>query len=148
MTFDPQAFLNQAAGVKLDEQRELPAEGEYLAVASEPKVEAKTSKEGKPFYTFEISWSIQDQNELQRLGRDVINVRQQGFLDVKDDGSLDFGKQKNITLGQIFAALNMNDGSGSLGRVTGQMARIAVKHRPDRNNSERVFVEVSRVTKA
>lgn len=148
MTFDPQAFLNQAAGVKLDEQRELPAEGEYLAIANEPKVEAKTSKEGKPFYTFEISWDVQDQAELQRLGRDKLPVRQQGFLDVKEDGSLDFGKQKNITLGQIFAALGMNDGSGTLARIAGQMARVKVSHRPDRNNPERIYAEVARVGKA
>lgn len=148
MSFDPQAFLNQAAGVKLDEQRELPAEGEYVAIAGEPKVEAKTSREGKPFYTFEIVWDIQDQNELQRLGRDRLTVRQQGFLDVKEDGSLDFGRQKNITLGQIFSATNMNDGSGTLGRIQGQMARVKVSHRPDRNNPERVFAEVTRVAKA
>lgn len=149
MTFDPQAFLNQAAGVKLDEQRELPAEGEYLAIASEPKVEMKTStKTGKPFYTFEITWDLQDQAELQRLGRDRVTVRQQGFLDVKEDGSLDFGKQKNISLGILFAALGMNDGSGSLGRIAGQMARVKVSHRPDANNPERVYAEVSRVTKA
>lgn len=149
MTFDPQAFLNQAAGVKLDEQRELVAEGEYLAIASEPKVEMKTSsKTGKPFYTFEIVWDIQDQNELQRLGRDRATVRQQGFLDVKEDGSLDFGRQKNITLGQIFSALNMNDGTGSLARITGQMARVKVTHRPDQNNPERTYAEVNRISKA
>lgn len=148
MTFDPQAFLTQTTGVKLDEQRELPAEGEYLAVAGEPKIEQKTNKEGKTFYTIEIPWEIQDQAELQRLGRDRLPVRQQGFLDVKDDGSLDFGKQKNITLGQIFAALGMNDGSGSISRIQGQMARVKVSHRPDKNNSERVYAEVGRVTKA
>lgn len=148
MAFDPQAFLNQAAGVKLDEQRELPAEGEYLAVASEPKVEAKTNKEGKGFYTFEIVWDIQDQAELQRLGRDRLPVRQQGFLDVTESGALDFGRQKNIVLGQIFAATGMNDGTGTLARIAGQMARVKVSHRPDKNNPERVFAEVTRVGKA
>lgn len=149
MTFDPQAFLNQAAGVKLDEQRELIAEGEYLATAEtvgDPQM--KTSKEGKPFYTCEIAWSIQDQNELSRLGRDKATVRQQFFLDVNDSGSLDFGRQKNIVLGQIYSALNMNDGTGTLSRIAGGMARVQVKHRPDRTNPERVFAEVSRVTKA
>lgn len=148
MTFDPQAFMNQAAGVKLDEQRELPAEGEFLAIAETVKdPEMKTSREGKPFYTSEIVWSIQDQNELQRLGRDKVTVRQQFFLDVNDSGALDFGKQKNITLGQIFSALGMNDGSGTLSRIAGGMARVKVKHRPDKNNPERVFAEVSMVTK-
>lgn len=141
--------MNQAFGTKLDEERELVPEGEYLAQVDrveEPQM--KTSQKGNTFWTQTLLWSILDQAVLSSISRDKATVRQQIFLDFNDDGSFATGKQKNIAVGQINAALGMNDGTGSPARWVGGTARVKVSHRSDERNPERKYVEIVRVAKA
>jgi hypothetical protein len=57
----------------------------------------------------EVIWSIEDQGVKDTLGRDKVTVKQGVMLDMTPDGSgLDMGKGKNVSLGRLREALNMN----------------------------------------
>jgi hypothetical protein len=152
--FDPNAFMTEAPGTALDTRYDVIKEGEYL-MSPDPdsvKVTAMTSNKpehaGKSWPQLTIMWNILDESEKQRLGRDKLQVRQQFLLDTNTSGGLDWGKGKNVRLGQIFEALGMNDGTGTIekikngGIVLGRVSVTAKEGDPDTK-----YANVARVAK-
>lgn len=151
MSFDPTTFLNQTFEGSNDTKLVPVPAGEYLAIADKVDVKTWQSRDGSSSgLKLEIVWDIQDDNVKEMLGREKITSRQQQMLDLTDTGALDMGKGKNVGLGRIREALNLNDPTQgfAFGMIQGQMAKVVVSHRPDNNDPEVMYDEIKRVAKA
>ncbi len=148
MSFDPTTFLNTTTDESLD-TKVLPCpEGEYIAIAEKVDVKPWASKDGSSSgLKVEIVWDIQDEDAKEAAGRTTLRVRQQQMLDLTDTGQLDTSKGKNVGLGRIREALDLNAPGEpfSLGMIQGRMAKVKVSHRI---NGEDIYDEVKALVKA
>ena len=146
--FNPDQFLDmQFEGQNDTKVVPVPA-GEYTAMIEEVKVrqwqgKADPSKSG---LTLDIQWSIDDPSVKELLGRDKVTVKQGIMLDLTDAGGLDMGKGRNIGLGRLREALDLNQPGRpfSFTMLTGRVARVSVSHRITDDN---VFAEVKQVAR-
>jgi hypothetical protein len=125
-------------------------EGEYTAVAEEPVVRQWTSQDGtKSGIALDLQWVIDDQAVKTLLGRDKVTVKQGLMLDLNEQGGLDTGKGKNVGLGRLREACGLNVAGQpfSFRMLGGQVAKVAVKHRPDKNDTSVIYAEVKGVAK-
>lgn len=156
-TFNAELFLN----TQMDEANstELLAvpEGEYLAVSSPVTAESfrsydikKGDRAGTKGYSLDLEWTINDDGGALKeyLGREP-KVRQGVMLDLNSSGGLEFGKGRNVGLGQLREALgqNLTGRPWAFSMLGGQVAKIQVKHTLDANNGK-TYVNVTKVTKA
>lgn len=147
MSFDPNTFLNQQFDEANDTKLVPCPTGEYLAVADKVEVKQWASKDGSSSgLKVEILWDIQDENVKALLGRDTVKVPQQQMLDLTDTGQLDFGTGKNVGLGRIREALDLNTPGEpfAFGMIQGRMATAKVSHRIYNDD---VFAEIKAVIK-
>lgn len=147
MSFDPNTFLNTEFSEANDTKLIPVPAGEYLAIADKVEVKQWQSKDGSSSgLKVEIQWDIQDENVKALLGRDTVKVPQQQMLDLTEDGNLDFGKGKNVGLGRIREALDLNTPGQpwNFGMFQGRMAKVAVSHREYNGD---LFSEVKKVAK-
>ena len=146
--FNPDQFLDmQFEGQNDTKVVPVPA-GEYTAMIEEVKVrqwqgKADPSKSG---LTLDIQWSIDDPSVKELLGRDKVTVKQGIMLDLTDAGGLDMGKGRNIGLGRLREALDLNQPGRpfSFTMLTGRVARVSVTHRIADDN---IFAEVKQVAR-
>jgi hypothetical protein len=150
--FDPNTFLEMTVtDANSTVQTPVPA-GEYLAVAE--KVEARPWQSpkdpSKSGMALDVTWSIDDANVKALLERDKVTVRQGIMLDMTESGGLDMGKGKNVGLGRLRAALDLNQPGQPFGfkMIEGRMARVAVSHRQDEKDAEKIYAEVKAVAHA
>lgn len=125
-------------------------EGEYIAIIASYEVRPWTGKEDptKSGVALDIQWEIDDAALQADLGRKP-KVKHGVMLDLSEDGQgLDMGKGRNVGLGRLRQALGLNVPGKpfSFSQLPGQAARIAVKHRQDKNDPEKVYAEVREVT--
>lgn len=149
MTFDPATFLNATVEGQLDTKVTPCPVGEYLAISDKVDVKTWSSKDGSSSgLKIVVLWDIQDENVKALLGRDKIVVPQDIMLDLTETGELDMGKGKNVGLGRLREALDMNKPGEpfSIGNMQGRMATVIVSHRPGQT-PEDVYHEVKRVAK-
>ena len=92
----------------------------------------------------DVLWSIDDQNVLTALDRKEVIVKQGIMLDTLANGALDCGKGKNVGLGKLREAVNLNAPGRpfSLNQLPGRAAKISVKHRVD---GDAVYADVNGV---
>ena len=146
--FNPDQFLDmQIEGQNDTKIVPVPA-GEYTAMIEEVKVrqwqaKADPSKSG---LTLDVQWSIDDASVKELLGRDKVTVKQGIMLDLTDAGGLDMGKGRNIGLGRLREALDLNQPGRpfSFTMLTGRVARVSVSHRIADDN---IFAEVKQVAR-
>jgi len=146
-SFDPNTFLNQQFDESNDTKVTPCPVGEYLALAEKVDIKTWSSKDGSSSgIKLEIVWDVQDENVKQLLGKDTVRVRQQQMLDTTDTGALDFGKGKNVGLGRIREALDLNKPGEpfSFGMIQGRMATVKVSHRA---SGEDIYDEVKAIAK-
>jgi len=143
-TFDPDTFLHTEYEGQLDTRRVPLPEGEYVGVIAD--INPGSTPKGTAF--MEVRWDIEHPELEGEIGRPRSQVRQTVWLDLTEAGDLDFGKGKNIQLGKLRAAVGQNAPGQpwSPSQLVGQSARVRVKHRPDKNDSEIVYEEVSGVS--
>ena len=131
-------------------------EGEYIAVidpVSEENFKSfdikKGERAGQKGLSLNLTWNINDESGaiIAKIGR-TPKVRQNLFLDLTSQGGLDFGKGRNVSLGQLREALgqNMTGRPWSFGMLGGGVAKIKVKHRI--LDDGRTMAEVQAVAKA
>ena len=150
-TFDPNTFLNMTTTESNSTSQTPVPVGEYIGVVD--KVEARPwQKKDDPSVAgmaLDILWSIDDANVKALLERDKVTVKQGIMLDITPEGGLDMGKGKNVGLGRLREALDLNQPGQPFGfsMLTGRAAKVAVKHRVDNKNPENIFAEVSAVAK-
>lgn len=148
MSFDPATFLN-ATVTDANDTKSIPCPaGEYLAVATKVDIKPWAKKDGSDSgLRVDITWEIQDENVKALLDRDTVKVSQQQMLDLTDTGQLDIGKGKNIGLGRIREALDLNTPGQpfAFSMIEGRMAKVAVSHR---TYNDEIFAEIKKIAKA
>jgi len=124
--------------------------GEYQGIIEKVDARQWTSKTdpSKSGVTLDVTWMIEDEAVKQELGRDKVTVRQGIMLDLDINGGIDTGKGKNIGLGRLREALDMNRPGEvfSFNNLAGRAARVTVTHRFGETPDD-VFAEVRQVTK-
>ena len=154
MQFDAQNFMNQVFDETNDDKRAICPAGEFLAqiIKVEPKsgTIGKGERVGEPWASLSIQWNVTDPAVLALAKRDKVVVFQSVMLDLTANGGLDMGEQRNIALGQLRTSLGQNTKGQPWSPVmmTGQMAKIRVKHVPGFKNPEELQAEVSGVIRA
>jgi hypothetical protein len=149
MSFDPATFLNTTVEGELDTKVTPCPVGEYLGISEKVDVKPWASKDGSSSgLKVIILWDIQDENVKALLGRDKILVPQDIMLDLTEEGGLDMGKGKNVGLGRVREALDMNKPGEpfAIGNMQGRMATVVVSHRTGQT-AEDIFHEIKRVAK-
>lgn len=148
MSFDPATFLNQTFDESNSTQPIPVPAGEYLAIADKVDLKQWSSKDGSSSgLKVEIVWSIEDEAVKALLDRDKVTSRQQQMLDLTETGQLDFGKGKNVGLGRLREALDLNKPGEPFAfpMISGRMAKVSVSHRID---GENIYDEIKKVAKA
>ena len=146
--FNPDQFLDmQIEGQNDTKIIPVPA-GEYTAMIEEVKVRQWQSKADplKSGLTLDVQWLIDDASVKELLGRDKVTVKQGIMLDLTDAGGLDMGQGRNIGLGRLREALDLNQPGRpfSFTMLTGRVAKVNVSHRIADDN---IFAEVKQVAR-
>ena len=138
--FNAESFMQTEVEGQLETEFTPIPEAEYNAVIKEVKPD--TTPKGSPL--LELIWIIDDQSVRDLIGMDEPTVRQTIWLDINEQGGLDFGKNKNVGLGKLREALGQNDGKPwSPLMLLGQPATVNIKHRMGTEGG--VFAEVKGV---
>lgn len=148
--FDPDAFLTTTTTDAMDTRFDPIAVGEYPGIPEKLEVRQfnGTKDPSKTYTSLDITWDVDAPGEKARLGRDKLSVRQSLFLDMSAAGGLDTGKGKNIGLGRLREALNLNTPGVpfSFNDLIGRgPARISVTHRS--GAGDEIFAEVKGVAR-
>lgn len=150
-TFDPATFLDINVTEANDTVSIPVPEGEYTAIAGEPKVRQWNAKDGtKSGLALDIPWEIDAGSYpevKEATGRDKNIVTQGIMLDLNEGGGLDTGKGKNVGLGRLREAVNLNTAGKPFNfrMIQGQVAKVAIKHRPF---EDRILADVKGVAPA
>lgn len=145
MSFDPAAFLDQTTTEANDIVITPCPEGEYMAIVEKVDCQSWQSRDGtKSGLKLKIMWNVDDADVKATLGRDKILVPQDIMLDLTEAGGLDMGHGKNVNLGKVRAALNLNAPGQPFAptMMTGRVSKISVKHRVYEDN---LYAEVKAV---
>ena len=146
--FNPEQFLDQQFTEANDTKLVPVPVGEYTAIAGEVKCRQWQSKAdpSKSGLTLDITWEIDDPAVKELLGRDKVTVRQGIMLDLTESGSMDMGKGRNVGLGRLREALNLNQPGQpfSFSMIPGRLAKVSVTHRID---GENIYAEVKSVAR-
>lgn len=148
MSFDPATFLTMTVEEANDTKITPVPVGEYLAIAEKVDIKPWAKKDGSDSgLKLEIVWEIQDENVKALLGRDKVTCQQQQMLDLTETGALDLGKGKNVGLGRLREALDLNTPGQpfAFAMIQGRMAKVAVTHR---TSGEDIFSEIKKVAPA
>lgn len=116
-------------------------EGEYDAY-----IEGYKFREAKDSVLLDITWVIPDEQLAEKLNMEQVTARQSMFLDMTQDGNLDFGTNRNVRLGRLREALGVNGPGFQWAQLIGKAAKIAVSQRPDANDSTIIYNDVSVAT--
>lgn len=147
--FDPALFMEQQFD-GVNDTKIIPCPtGEFPGISDKVEVvQWSSEKKGTSGLKLRVLWDIQDDSVRQLTGRDKVIVPQDVMLDLTDTGALDMGKGKNVRLGRLREALDLNTPGEpfSFGMIQGRVATVNVKHRPG-DNPEDIFAEVDRVAK-
>lgn len=141
--FNADEFLNSSVeGANATQVEPIPV-GEYTAVIDSIKVRPWVSKKDPSLsgQTMDVTWVLDAPAVAEQLGRQKLTARQGIMLDFTDDGRLDMGKGRNVGLGRLREATNLNNPGQAFSpsMLMGQMAKVKVGHRVEK---DQIFVEV------
>jgi len=144
--FDAAEFLNTEITVTLDTEI-IPCPAD-LFPATISKVELRQwKKKDDPSVgglALDLIWEIQDEEVKRVCNREKVTVKQGLMLDLTDSGKLDTSAGRNISLGKLRDALNLNQSGQAFAfsMLEGRMAKVQVSHRAV---DDSIFAEVKRV---
>jgi hypothetical protein len=149
--FDPNTFLEMTTtDANSTVAVPVPAR-EYIAIVEEVKARPWQAADdpSKAGMSLDVTWLIDDAAVKAELERDKVTVKQSLFLDVTPEGGLDMGKGKNVGLGRLREALDLNAPGQPFGfrMLPGRAAKIVVSHRTDPKRPEVIYAEVKAVAK-
>lgn len=118
-SFDAGAFMQATIDQPMETDYQLVPEGTYQAMVGDfdesaisriPFTYKKGPNAGQPgsMVKFNCPFAIQDPAVLASMGRENVTVDWQLILDTNELGQLDWGKDRNVKLGQLRAAVNQN----------------------------------------
>ena len=154
--FNPDVFLNTTVVESNATELLVVSEGEYTAISGGVTADnfrsfdiKKGDRAGQKGYSLDIEWNIEDTGGAIKatIGREP-KVRQSIMLEISSDGTLVFGKGRNVSLGRVREALNQNQTGKpwSFSMLGGQIAKVKVKHRLD-PATQRTYSEVADVSR-
>ena len=147
-SFDPDTFVNVEYEEAIDTTITPIPIGEWSASSSTIKFRKINTKDGERA-VMDVTWEILDESVKQETGLDHPTCRQTVFLDLNDAGGLDMSKGKNRQLGLLREALGQNSTARwSPGMIEGQMATVTVVHNADKEDSDIIYSNIKKVTKA
>lgn len=144
-TFNLADFLNQTFDESNSTVSVPVPEGEFLAIADKVDLNTWQKRDGSASgLKLDIVWDIQDAELLAMFDRSKATSRQSIMLDLTETGNLDFGKGRNVQLGRLRAALDLNEPGKPFGfpMITGRMGKVSIKHRID---GDQIYSEVKAV---
>lgn len=148
MSFDPQAFIDASITDALDTKITPCPTGEFMGIVDKVLPRQWVAKEDptKSGVALDVLWLIEDAGVKAELGRDSVIVKQGLMLDIDSSGRLDTSPGKNVPLGRLRAALNLNEPGQafSFSMLPGQAGKVIVSHRA---SGEDVFAEIKTVTR-
>ena len=143
--FDINTFLDQTT-TEANSTQALPVPvGVYTAIIDDITARQWQSKKDPSLsgITLDVKWSVDDGSVKQLLDRQQVFVRQGIMLDITPAGGLDFGKGKNVSLGRLREAVDLNQPGVpfSFAMLKGRIAKIQVEHRIDDQSIPRAEVK-------
>jgi hypothetical protein len=148
-TFDVNSFQSAIFEGKGDTRRVRVEPKEYPAQIVGPWGEKTKLKTEAGYLILEVVWQPDDEEQRQKLGLDKLpTLRQSIFLDLTPSGALDMGQLKNGDLNRLREAIGLNqDGQQwKFPDFIGRPARIKVVHKPNKEDAENPFQNVTAVS--
>jgi hypothetical protein len=150
MELNPEMLLESAVKAAFD-TKVLPCpEGEYTLLISKLTLRSGTNKNGEPYNMLNVLLSVEDQGVREELGRDEVYVQHACMLDIVDNPKtgqpmLDPGKGKNIDLGRLREACDLNDPKQefNMNMLLNRLIKGKVSQRTDEETGD-VYAEVKR----
>lgn len=145
--FDPSTFLDVSINEANSTQSEPVPVGEYMAVTNEPVIRPWQSKDGtKSGIALDVPLEIDDAAVKAKLGRDKVTVTYGIMLDLNETGGIDTGKGRNIKLGKLRDALDLNKPGVPFNfrMLAGRALKVSIKHRVD---GENIYSDVAGVAR-
>lgn len=155
--FDVNSFLETTHKGQLDTTFVLPDVGDYLAQCQPLTKDSLRSgtigddkaRAGEPWAALELQWELTDDTVRAKMNMPKVLVRQSLMLDLtaSTPPQLDWGTNRNMRLKRLLDVTGLNKQKNfSIGALAFATALVHVEHRPDANDSEIIYAEVTRVT--
>jgi len=96
----------------------------------------------------ETTWEILDENVKRVTHMEHPTARYSFLLEVDPVKGLEIGEAKNVKLGRLLEACGVVSKEWSLRTLEGTTAYVKVKHRPDDDDPDVTYNEISKVTDA
>jgi len=149
-SFNVDAFEGSVFEGKGDTRRLRIEPKEYPAQIVGPWKEKTKLRQEQGWLILDVIWQPDDEEQRQKLNVDKLpTVRQSIFLDLTPSGSLDMGDLKNGDLNRLREAIGLNEDGKSwkFPDFIGRPARIKVVHKPNKDDPENPFQNVTAVSK-
>ena len=147
-TFDPDLFLGGEMDGGFETSYARVSPGEYSAMIDGVKVRKVNTEDGERA-VMDVTWLIIDEEVKKETELERPTCRQGFFLDINDKGGLERGKNKNIGLGRLFDAIGIGQGDKwSPEGLKGLLATVRVEHKPNKDDPENPYANVTRVAAA
>lgn len=132
--FDPNAFLSQKIGEKLDTVVIPCPPGSYVGVISKVDIRSWVKKDDPTINGVNLDVLVKlnsstpgNEDILEECGVEEIMVKGGIRLDINDEGTgLAKGKGKNVPLGKLLEAVGLNDGDAELNELINQPILVKV----------------------
>jgi hypothetical protein len=155
--FDVNTFLETTHKGNLDTKFVLPDAGDYMAQCQPLTKDSLRSgvvgpdktRAGEPWAALELQWEIIDDGVKAKLNMEKVVVRQSLMLDLTSSTppQLDWGINRNMRLKRLLEATGLNrQKSFNISALAFANALVHVEHRPDPNDAEIIYAEITRVT--
>jgi hypothetical protein len=155
--FDVNSFLETTHKGQLDTAFVLPDVGDYLAQCQpltkdslrSGTIGSDKARAGEPWAALELQWELTDDTVRAKMNMPKVIVRQSFMLDLTPTtpAQIDWGTNKNMRLKRLLDATGLNKQKNfSIVALAFATALVHVEHRPDPNDSEIIYAEVTRVT--
>lgn len=148
--FSLDAFQGGTYEGKGDTRRVRVEPKEYPAQIVGPFGEKSKLRTEQGYLILDVVWQPDDEEQRQALGLEKLpTVRQSIFLDLTPNGGLDMGQLKNGDLNRLRDAIGLNeDGKAwKFSDFVGRPARIKVVHKPNKDDAENPYQNVTAVSK-
>lgn len=141
--FNPDTFLNTQTNEANDTVTIPVPEGEHPAAVKSIKPRVLT--DGRA--VLDIYWTVNSDEAREATGQAEPMVRQSVWLDITEQGGLDFGKGKNVQLGKVRDAVGQNQSGKpwAPGMLVGAAAMVKVAHSIDKRDGETIQADVKAV---
>jgi hypothetical protein len=146
MSFDAEDFLNSSTTEANATFLEPIPEAEYLAVISGVEfMQGLSHKTGEPWARLDLKVELQDPILTEKLGRSPTS--KMGVMLDLDNGRIATGPNRNVGLGRVREALNLNAPGQpfSPNMMVGRPCKVAIKHR---EYNGQIFDEVKAILRA